>query len=163
MRDLHAELGEGAVDQGELLGVRVLDLHIAAGDGAQGQEGDDLVEVFGKGEVAAAQALHAVDAQARGAQALELGAQHLHELAELLHMRLAGGIHQGGAAVGQGGAEHEVLGGGDRGVVGPVVVGAQLAGHMQGQAVGQALDAGAKALEDLHMGIDLACAQGATP
>jgi hypothetical protein len=42
--------------------------------------------------------LHAVDHQARGAQPFDARAQHLHEGAELLHVRLAGGVHQHAAA-----------------------------------------------------------------
>ena len=93
--------------------------------------------------------------------AFDLGAQQRHEVAELLHMRLAGGIGQRRHALGQRGAEHEVLGGGDRGVIGPVVIALQRPVHGEHQAVGQALDCGAEALEHLHMRVDLARAQRA--
>jgi hypothetical protein len=62
---------------------------VAAGDRAQRQEGGDLVEVFVEAELAAPQRAAAVHGHARGAHALDAHAQHGHEAAELLHVRLA--------------------------------------------------------------------------
>lgn len=63
-----------------------------AGDGAQRQEGHDLVKVLGKTELAATQPIHTQDGQARSADALDARAQLREEGAELLHVRLRGGM-----------------------------------------------------------------------
>ena len=88
VHDVDAELGESAVDERELLGHRVLHPHITTRDGAEREESDDLVEVFGEGEFAATERAHALDRHTRGANALDARAEQGHEAAEFLHVRL---------------------------------------------------------------------------
>ncbi|MNN49712.1 hypothetical protein D3C81_1642570 [compost metagenome] len=54
MHHLHAELGEGAVDQREIARRAVAHHHVAAGDRAQREESGDLVEIFLEGKLAPA-------------------------------------------------------------------------------------------------------------
>jgi hypothetical protein len=123
------------------------------------------VEVLGKGVRATTQPGNAMHRDAAGADAFDLRAQQRHEAAELLHVRFAGGVHQRAGAMGQHGAEHEVLGGGDAGVIQPVVVGQQAAAlaiaRADDQRFAAAFDLAAETLHHLHVRIDLAHAQGA--
>ena len=157
----HAELGKRAIDQRELLGRRVPHRHLAAGDGAQREEGDDLVEILREGELGAVQRIDTGDDEARGADAVDARAHRCHEAAELLHMRLAGGVGQRRRAAGQRGAHHEAFGGGDRGVVEPVLRGFERPVAAHQQRIGGALDARAEVTQHLDMRIDLAHAQRA--
>ncbi|MPM22357.1 hypothetical protein SDC9_68809 [bioreactor metagenome] len=159
--DMHAELGEGAVDQREVVGRGVLDHHVAAGDRPQREEGGDFVEILIEAELAAAQRGPADHRDTRGADALDLRAQHLHEAAELLHVRLGSRVVERGRAFGGHRTQHEVLGGGDRGVVQPVLDGIERAVAMDQQRAQRALHLAAKVAEHLHVRVDLAHAQRA--
>ncbi|MNS07751.1 hypothetical protein D3C72_392020 [compost metagenome] len=59
------------------------------------------------------QTLDPVDGQGVGTRTLDLGAQGVEEVREIDHFRLAGGVLDHGATVGQGGGHHQVLGAGD--------------------------------------------------
>jgi hypothetical protein len=125
--DLHAELGEGAVDEVEVVGQGILHAHLAAGDGAEGEEGDDLVVVGVDGEHAALELRDAGDGELAGAEAGDLRAHAGEHGAEILHVRFAGGVEEDGLALGEGGGHDEVLGGGDGHVVRPVAGAAEAA------------------------------------
>ncbi|MCY1221857.1 hypothetical protein D9M72_339290 [compost metagenome] len=76
-------------------------------------------------------------------------------------MRLGRGIGQRRFAFGGGRAQHEVLGGGHRGIVEPVVRGLQRAAAAHQQRAAGALHLAAERAEDVDVGIDLAHAQRA--
>ena len=118
--DLDAELGEGARDEIEVLRDGVFNFHLAAGDCAEGEEGDDLVVVGADGERAALEFFHAGDGELARAAALDLRAHGDERGAEILHVRLARGVEEHGLAVGEHGGHHEILRRGDGHVVWPV-------------------------------------------
>ncbi len=161
MHDAHAELLEGAIDQREIRRRAVAHDDVAIGDRAQREERRDLVEVLVEGELAAAELLAAMHGHARGADALDARAHHRHEAAELLHMRFGRGVGQRRGATGRGRAHHEVLGGGHRRVVEPMVDRPQRTFAVQQQRALRAFDLAAEAAEDLDVRIDLAHAQRA--
>ena len=97
----------------------------------------------------------------RGADALDARAERLHEGAELLHMRLGGGVGQLRLSARQRRAEHEILGGGDGGVVEPVPRRAQRAVGADDQRIAALLDRRAEGAQHLDMRIDLAHAERA--
>ena len=160
VRDLHPELGEGPVDQREVAGRAVAHHHIAAGNGAQSQKGRDFVVVLVETELPAPQRRAALDGDARGAYAFDAHTHHHHKAAKLLHVRLGRriGQHRGAARAGR--AEHEILGGGNRRIVQPVVGRLELAVAPDQQRAVGALHHAAKAAEYVHMRVDLAHAQG---
>ena len=119
------------------------------------------MEVFVESELAAAQFGTAVHRDARGAQALDLHAQHLHEAAELLHVRLGRRVVERGGAFCRCSAEHEVFGGGDRGVIQPMVHGLERAGALDQQRAERAFDMAAEVAKHFDVRIDLAHAQRA--
>ena len=161
MSYLDAELGEGAIEEGELLHRTVPHRDFATGDGPHGQEGGHLVEVIGKGEFGTRQPIDPLHHDPRAADAFDAGAHQGEEGAELLHMGFAGGVGQLRASRSRGCAEDEVLGRGHRGVVEPVVRGPKAAGGGDVEGVGLAVDLGPEGLEDLDVGVDLPGAQGA--
>ncbi len=159
--ELDAELEEGALEQREQRRHAVLHRHVAAGDGAEREEGGDLVEVVVEGVVGAAQRVDAVDHEMRAAAAGDARAHPREKGAELLDVRLAGGIDEGRAAGRDDGAEHEILGRGDRCVVEPVVGADQPARRPdRGRAVLQ-LHFRAEREEGMQVRIDLARAERA--
>ena len=92
--DLDAELGEGAIEERKVRHRPVPHGDVAAGDRAQRQEGRDLVEVVLEGVFGATERLDAFDLEARAAAAGDARAHPAEEGAELLHVRLAGGIDE---------------------------------------------------------------------
>ncbi len=61
--------------------------------------------------------LYSCDGQEIGSDAVDLGAHGRKQAAELLHIRLAGGVVDGGDALGQHGGHNDVGGTGDRRLV----------------------------------------------
>src|SRR5690606_4208539 len=158
--DLDAEFGEGAHDEVEVVGQRLLDADFAAGDRAEGEEGDDLVVVAVDGDVGAVEFGHAGDGEAGGADAFDLRAHGDEGGAEVLHVGFAGGVDEGGLAGGEGGGHGEVFRDGDGHVVAPVAGTFETVGQRddEGFAV---VDGGAEGGEDVEVGVDLAHAEGA--
>ena len=142
------------------MGQGIFHAHLAACDGAESEEGDDLVVVGGDGEHAALELRDAGDGELAGAEAGDLRAHAGEHGAEILHVRFAGGVEEDGLALGEDGGHDEILGGGDGHVVRPVAGAAEAAleRHLQVAVVG---DLGAEFLEDLEMRIEFADAEGA--
>ena len=161
VRHLDAELGEGAVEKGELLHRAVPHRDLAAGDGSHRQEGGHFVEVIGKSEFGTRQPIDPLHHDARAADAFDAGPHQGEEGAELLHMGFAGSVGQLRAPRSRGCAEDEVLGRGHRGVVEPVVRDPKAGGGGDVKGVGLAADLGPEGLEDRDVGVDFPGAQGA--
>ncbi len=167
--DLHAELGEGTVDEVEVVGQGVFHPHLAAGDGAEGEEGDDLVVVGVEGENAALERLHPGDGQLARADPRDFRAHRIERGAEILHVRLARGVEQHRLALGEHGGHDEVLRGGDRHIVRPVARALEPALERQLQVAacpepgrGVVGDFRAEFPEDLQVRVELADAERAT-
>ncbi len=94
-------------------GVSVAAGDLATGDRCTHQEGPGLDAIRLHAVAATVQTLDAVDGQGVGARALDLGAQGVEEVGQVDHFRLARGVFDHGATVGQGGGHHQVLGAGD--------------------------------------------------
>ena len=90
--DGDSEPRERVPDRAQMLDGGVLDHDLAAGDGGQADERGDL-DVVGADPVgAAAERLDAVDREHVRSDPLDPGAHGVQEPAEVLHMRLAGGV-----------------------------------------------------------------------
>ena len=72
--DDDAEFGEGADDEVEVMRKRIFHANLAAGDGAEREEGDDFVVVGRDAGFAPVEFFHAFDAEHAGANAVDLGA-----------------------------------------------------------------------------------------
>ena len=155
-----AELRKGAHDEVHVLGLGVGHAHLAAGDRAEREEGDDLVVVGADRDFGAVETVHAVDLEAACAHAADARAHRGERGADVLHVGLAGGVDQGGGALGEGGGHGEVFRGGDGHVVGPVARGAEAAVEGKGGFVA-AREAGAEALEQLEVWIQFPDAERA--
>ena len=118
--DDDAEFLEGARDEVEVVRQGMADLDLAASDGAEGEEGDDLVVVGVDGERAALEALDALNGELARAEAGNLRAHADEDGAQVLHVGLAGGVDDDGRALSEGGGHDEVFRRGHRHVVGPV-------------------------------------------
>src|SRR5690606_3704848 len=94
-------------------GVGVLELDPATGGCRRHQVGAGLDAVGHHAVTTAAKALHAVDGDGVGAGAGNLGAHGVEEVGQVDHFRLARGVFQHAAPVGQGSGHHDVLGTGD--------------------------------------------------
>ena len=108
-----AEPLEAGPDRDEVLGLDVLDHELPVGDGAEADEARDLDVVGADPPLTAVQALDAADAQHVRADPLDVGAERAQEPAEILHVRLAGGVRDDGLAAGEHGRHDGVLGAGD--------------------------------------------------
>ena len=153
--DDHAEFGEGAGDEVEVMRERMLDAHFAAGDRAEGEEGNDLVVVGPDGDGGTVEPFHAGDFEAAGAEAFDLGAHRNERGAELLHVRLAGGVDERGRAGGESGGHGEILRDSDRHVVAPVTGAGEAVGEGEDERFAFVND-GAQGAEDFEVGVDLA-------
>ncbi len=94
--------------------------------------------------------------EAPARRARDLPANGEQEPRQLLYVRLGGGVDQHRTPVAHGSAHQEVLGGGDRGVVQPVVGSLQPPGRAQHDAVAVARSDRPEQPEDLDVRIDLA-------
>jgi hypothetical protein len=92
--DGDAKFGEGPRDEVEVVRQGMLDAHLAAGDGAEGEKGDHFMIVRADRDRGAVEPIDPGDGQLAGAQTLDLGAHRDQCGAKVLHMRLAGGVDQ---------------------------------------------------------------------
>ena len=162
------DLGTGVaqlLDHGvEVVRAGVLQRHVAAAGRHGAQEGAGLDAVGHHLVLAAAQALHALDANAAAAVAFDLRAHLDEHLGQVDDLGLLRGVFQNGFALGQAGGHEEVLGAGHRDHVGGDARALQARG-----AVGQArdhvavlhVDQGAHGLQALDVLVDRARADGA--
>ena len=93
--------------------VGILDAHTAPRDGCRADEAANLDVVRANAELTAVQPVHAVDGQHVRADALDLRAERVEKVAQVLHVRLAGGIADDGRALRQHRGHDGVLGCGD--------------------------------------------------
>src|SRR6476659_6128886 len=93
-RDLERdpELAERRDDRDQIIGLDVLDRHVAAGRGRERREARDLDVLRPDPVLAAVELGHASDPHDVGADALDLRAERDEEVAEILDVRLAGGV-----------------------------------------------------------------------
>src|SRR5581483_6701539 len=101
----------------EVVGHRLLDLDVAAGDGGGEGEGARLDPVGDDAVLRAAQLAHAIDLHAVRAGAGDARAHRVEHGGEVLDLRLAGGVDDRRAAFGEGGGEHDVQRAHDAGVI----------------------------------------------
>ena len=158
--DDDAEFGERAGDEIEVGREGFVHPDFAAGDGAEGEEGDNFVVVAADGDGGAVEFFHAGDFEARGAEAFDLRAHGDEGGAEILHMRLAGGVDEGGTALGEGGGHGEIFRDGDRHVVEPVARAAKAGGQGDDERVAL-VDRGPEGAEDVEVRVDFAHAERA--
>ena len=110
-------LREGELHHAQVLRGRVLDLDLPAGDRGQADEGADLHVVAADAEVVPDEPRHALDGEDVGADARDARPHGDEHAAEVLHVRLGGGVLDDGRALRQDGRHERVLRGGDRGLV----------------------------------------------
>lgn len=103
---------------------------------------------------------YAGDFEAGGAEAGDFRAHRDECGAEVLHVRLAGGVHECGAAFCEGGGHRKIFRDRDRHVVEPVA-GASKAGGQSDDEWVALVDRGTEGAEDIEMGVDLAHAERA--
>ena len=150
---LDAEAAEHLWDEAEVLHLGVLDGEVALGHGGHADEGAHLDHVGQQAVFAAVQLLHAADGEQVAPHAADAGAHAVEHLAELVDVRFAGGVHDGGGAVGQHGGHHDVGGAGDGGFVEEHVAAFEALGVDE---VGAAFvfDGGAEALHADEVGVE---------
>ena len=158
--DHDAELGEGAHDQIKVVGQGLGDPHLAAGDGTEGEEGDDLVVICADGDVGPVERGDTVDTQHGGAEPLDFRAHGDERGAEFLHVGFAGGVDQGGLALGERGGHGEVFRHGHGHVVAPVARSLEARRQRDDQRVARA-HGGTEGGEYFQMRVDLAHAERA--
>ena len=139
----HAELPKADPGHAVLARARPGDPDGAAGHGGQADERGDLHEVRPDRVLAAAEPGDAADREHVGADAFDLGAEPVEEVAQILDMRLGRGVADRGVALGQHGAHHSLLGRGHAHLVEEQVGAAQPVGaqHVLGR---RDLDRGAE-------------------
>ena len=111
--DLHvdAEALEGQQDPGEVLRLGVLDRDVPAADRRQADEAADLDVLGRQPPRAARELLHAADPEHVRLEPFDLGAKRDEEPAEILDVRLAGGVADHRLPGGERGSHDGVLGG----------------------------------------------------
>ena len=143
--------------------ISVLDLDAAAGHGSGNQVGAGLDTVRHHAVVGRVQALDAIDDDGVGTSALDLAAHGVDEVGQVDHFRLARGVLQHAAALGQGSGHHDVLGTGHADGVEEEVRTAQATLRRLGLDVaGFDFDLRAHGLEATDVQVDRARANGAT-
>ena len=108
--DLDAEPRERRQDREQIPGLDVLDRDVAAGGGREADEAADLDVLGSDAPVAAVQLGDAVDAEDVRLDPLDLGAERDEEAAEVLDVRLAGGVADHRLALGEHRRHDDVLG-----------------------------------------------------
>ena len=108
--DVDAEPRERGQDREQVPGLDVLDRDVAARRGREADEAADLDVLGSDAPVAAVQLGDAVDAEDVRLDPLDLGAERDEEAAEVLDMRLAGGVADHRLALGEHGRHDDVLG-----------------------------------------------------
>ncbi|MCY1293436.1 hypothetical protein D9M70_426950 [compost metagenome] len=103
------QLGQHGLEDGR---IGVLELDAATGGGGGDQVGAGLDAIGHHAVARAVQTLDAVDGDGVGAGALDLRAHGDQAVGQVDHFRLARGVFQHAAALGQGGGHHDVLGAG---------------------------------------------------
>jgi hypothetical protein len=156
----HAQLGERPRDQVEVLRHRVAHADLPAGDRAEGEEGGHLVVVRPDGDRGAVEAAHALDGEHAGADPPDLGAHRHQGLAEVLHMRLACRVYQGGGSGGDAGSHGKVLCHRDRHVVEPIPGPPEAVQRRDRQGITRVYGRSQRR-QDVQVGIDLAHAERA--
>src|SRR5690606_5604862 len=101
------ELVQHRFEQG---GIGVLELYAATGCGCGHQVGTGLDAVGHHAVATATETFDAVDGDGVGTGAGNLRAHRIEEVGQVDHLRLASGVLQHAATVGQGGGHHDVLG-----------------------------------------------------
>ena len=147
--DVHAEPLEDRQDRREVLRLDAVDRDVAAGDGREADEAADLDVLGADPPLAAGERLDALDAQHVRLDALDLRAERDEEAAEILDVRLAGGVADHRLARRQHGGHDRVLGRHHARLVEEDVLAAQ-AGRAQLEAVAD-VDLGA----ELGEGVDV--------
>ena len=138
---LDPELAEGRDDRDQVVRLDVLDRDLAARHRGERGEARDL-DVLGADPVrAAAERGHADDLEDVRADAVDLRAQRDEEAAEVLDVRLAGGVADDRLALGEHGGHHRVLGRHHRSLVEEHPLAAQPVGAQVVAAVQLDLDA----------------------
>lgn len=109
---LDAEAAEGLWDDAELRHAGVTDGDVGAGHGGEADEGANFNHVREHAVLCAMQRGDALNGDAIGADAVDAAAHGIEQVAELLHVRLAGGIVDIGGAFGEDGRHDDVGGAG---------------------------------------------------
>jgi hypothetical protein len=114
--DVHAGLPHLEDERLQILHVRALEEHVAAGDGGRHHVRAGLDAVRDDGVVEGVQRVRllALDVDDRRARAVDLGAHLVEHAAELLHFRLASAVVERGRALREGRGHHQVLRAGHR-------------------------------------------------
>ena len=111
--EIDSDLCEGVANHPHIFFDDAIDFEFASGDGAEGHETSDLDVVRADFVFGTVKFFNAFDRQTVGTDAGDLGAHFIEEPAQVLDMRFACGVDDGGGAV-RGGCGHEqVFGGGD--------------------------------------------------
>jgi hypothetical protein len=153
--DLDAGLAELGDDGLEVFEGGALDEHVAAGGGRGDHVRAGLDAVADDGVIEGVERVGAVDVDDVGAGAVDARAHLVEHAAELLDLGLARAVHEGGAALREGGGHHEVLGAGHRGDV-EHDLGAAKATALGDDVAAAELDLGAHRLQALEVLVDRA-------
>ena len=155
--DLDAQSREAVADRAQVLDSRVLDHQVAAGDGGQPDERRHLDVVGAQPVAAAAEPLDSGDREHVRADTLDVAAHRIQEPAQVLDVRLAGGVSDDRCAARQYRRHDRVLGAGDGRLVEMHVGAGEAAGRPQ-PVLPRRLDIGAEGGEGHQMRIDSAAA-----
>ncbi len=150
--ELDAELAEGGHDGDEIVGLDVLDHDLSSGRRGEADEARDLDVVGPDSVLAPAELVHALDVQHVRADALDPRTERDEEPAEILDVRLAGGMAEHGFTVGENRRHDRVLGPHDRRLV---EVDARAREAVRGEVVDPVeLDLGAQGSERVNVCVE---------
>ena len=107
--ELDAELAESGHDRDEIVGLDVLDHDLSSGRRCEADEARDLDVIGPDSVLASAELVHTLDVQHVRADALDPRTERDEEPAEILDVRLAGGVAEHGFAVGENRRHDRVL------------------------------------------------------
>ena len=154
------QLGQHGLEDGR---IGIFQLDPATGGGRGYQVGAGLDTVGHHAVTTATEALDAVDDDGVGTGAADLAAHGIDEVGQVDHFRLTRGVFQHGAALGQGGSHHDVLGTGHTDDIEEEVRAAQAAFRRLGLDIATFhVDLGAHGLETADVQVDRTRADGAT-
>ena len=143
---VHAQAAEGVRNDAQVVPRHILDGDFALVDGGHADERAHLDHIRQNAVVCAVELLHAVDPQEVGAHAVDERAHPVEHLAQLLQVRLAGGVVDGGRAPRKDGGHHDIGRTGHGSLVQQHIAAGQpvLGGQMERTAGGVILHVGAQ-------------------
>ena len=154
---LHAQPAEGVGDDAQVAHRHIVDAYAVAHHGGHADERPHLDHVGQQGVLGAVQAVCAHDGEQVGGDAAYLGSHAVEHVAELLDIGLAGGVVDGGGALGQHRRHDDVGGAGHRGLVEQHVAAPQPVGRqLEYVATLHTAQCGAQIAEAQEVGVETA-------